>query len=163
MTWIDYAVLAIIGVSVLFSIIHGFVRGLLSLAGWVGAFVAARYFAADAAALLPAAVPHDSLRIMLGFLAVFVSVLIAAVLLAMLVSGLIKRAGLGPVDRALGAVFGFVRGVAIVAIAALVAGMTALPSTPAWRESFSAGPLEMLARTLQGWLPVDLSKHIHYG
>ena len=51
MTWIDYAVLGIIGVSVLLSIIHGFIRELLSLAGWVASFLVAQFFAADAAAL----------------------------------------------------------------------------------------------------------------
>ena len=163
MTWIDYAVLAIIGVSVLLSVIHGFVRELMSLTGWIAAFFVAQYFAADVAAFLPAAVPHETLRVLVAFLAVFVMVLIASILLAIVLSGLIKRAGLAPADRALGAVFGFVRGVAIVVIATLVAGLTSLPSTPAWRQSFSAGPLEMLARTIQGWLPYDLSKHIHYG
>ena len=54
MNWIDYAVLAIIGVSVLLSVMHGLVRELLSLAGWVAAFLVAQFFATDVAAMLPA-------------------------------------------------------------------------------------------------------------
>ena len=51
MTWVDYAVLGIIGVSVLLSVIHGFVRELLSLASWIVSFLVAQYFASQAAAL----------------------------------------------------------------------------------------------------------------
>ena len=95
MTWIDYAVLAIIGVSILLSIIHGFVRELLSLAGWIVAFLVAQFFAADVAAKLPAAIPHDTLRLLAAFVIVFLAVLLAATLLAIALSGLIKKAGLG--------------------------------------------------------------------
>ena len=163
MTWIDYAVLAIIGVSVLLSVIHGFVRELLSLASWVSAFLVAQYFAAQVAALLPAAVPNESLRLLAGFLAVFLLVLLAATLLAIAISSLIKRAGLGAADRLLGAVFGLVRGVAVVMVIVLLAGLTALPTTPAWRQAMTSAPLEALANTVKVWLPSDLSKHINYG
>ena len=163
MTWIDYAVLAIIGVSVLFSVIHGFVRELLSLASWVSAFLVAQYFASQVAALLPAAVPNESLRLLAGFLAVFLIVLLAATLLAIAISSLIKRAGLGAADRLLGAVFGLVRGVAVVMVIVLLAGLTALPTTPAWRQAMTSAPLEALANTVKVWLPSDLSKHINYG
>jgi len=163
MTWIDYAVLAIIGVSVLLSVIHGFVRELLSLSAWVVAFLVAQYFAGEVAMMLPAAIPNESLRLLAAFLIVFLSVLLAATLLAILVSGLIKRAGLGATDRMLGALFGFVRGVAVVMVAVLLAGLTSLPQTPAWRQAMSSAPLEALANTIKVWLPADLSKHINYG
>jgi membrane protein required for colicin V production len=163
MTWIDYAVMAIIGVSILLSIMHGFVRELLSLAGWVVAFLVAQYFAATVAAMLPAAIPNDSLRLLAAFLAVFLSVLLAATLLAIALSSLIKRAGLGATDRLLGAVFGLIRGVAVVTVVVLLAGLTTLPHTPAWRQAMTSAPLEALAKTIKVWLPYDLSKHINYG
>lgn len=163
MNWIDYAVLAIIGVSVLLSVIHGFVRELLSLASWVLAFLAAQFFATDVAAMLPSAVPGESLRLLAGFLIVFICVLLAATLLAIGISSLIKRAGLGAADRALGAVFGLLRGIAIVTVFVLLAGLTTLPGTPAWRHAATSAPLEALAKTIKVWLPADLSKHINYG
>ena len=163
MTWIDYAVLAIIGVSVLLSVIHGFVRELLSLASWLVAFFVAQYFAAQVAAFLPAVISHESIRMLAGFLLVFVFTLLLSTLLAIAISGLIKRAGLGAADRMLGAVFGLVRGVAVVTVAVLLAGLTALPSTPAWRQAVTSAPLEAIAKTVKVWLPSDLSKHINYG
>ena len=81
----------------------------------------------------------------------------------MALSGLIKTVGLGFADRALGAVFGFVRGLAIVLIAVLLAGLTALPRQPEWKEAVFSEPLVTLANWVKVWLPDELAKHINYG
>jgi membrane protein required for colicin V production len=162
MTWFDYAVLAIIGLSVLVSIIHGFVRELLALASWVMAFVAAQAYVTAVAPLLPAAIPGPSLRLLAAFVIIFLVVLLAMTLLASAVSRLVKRAGLGMVDRTLGAAFGMVRGLAIVMLAVLLAGMTTLPKQLAWRHALLSAPLESLANVIKVWLPGDLSKQINY-
>ena len=47
MTLIDYVVLAIVGFSVLLSVLRGFVRELLALAAWAVAFIVARLFGGD--------------------------------------------------------------------------------------------------------------------
>ena len=67
MTWIDYGVLAIIGISVLMSVIHGLVRELMALASWIVAFIVAEIYAADVAPVLPAAISNPSLRLLLAF------------------------------------------------------------------------------------------------
>ncbi len=162
MTWFDYAVLAIIGLSVLLSIIHGFVRELLALASWVMAFVAAQTYVTAVATLLPAAISGPSLRLLAAFMIVFLVVLLAMTLLASAVSRLVRRAGLGMVDRTLGAAFGMVRGLAIVMLAVLLAGMTTLPKQPEWRDAMLSAPLEALANVIKVRLPNDLSKHINY-
>ncbi len=163
MTWFDYAVLAIVGISVLLSIIHGFVRELLALASWIVAFLVAQNYAAALAPLLPAAITSGSLRLLVAFLAAFLTVLLAMTLIAILVSRLFHSAGLGLVDRVLGAVFGLVRGLAIVMVVVLLAGLTALPRQPVWRDAMLSAPLAALADAVKGWLPYDLSKHINYG
>ena len=163
MTWFDYAVIAIVGLSVLLSIIHGLVREILSLASWIVAFLVAQIYATDVAPLLPAAVTHESVRLLAGFLSVFVAVLAVMTVLAILLSKLIRTAGLGFADRALGGVFGLVRGLAIVLIAVLLAGLTSLPKQPAWRHAMLSAPLVTLADWVKVWLPHDLAKHINYG
>ncbi|MBI4192420.1 MAG: CvpA family protein [Betaproteobacteria bacterium] len=162
MTWFDYAVLTIIGISVLLSIIHGFVRELLALASWFVAFIAAQMYAADIAPLLPAAIPGPSLRLLAAFLAMFLMVLLVMTLAAIAASSLIRSAGLGVADRALGAVFGLVRGLAMVMVVVVLAGLTTLPRQPVWRNAMFSAPLEALANVIKVWLPYDLSKHINY-
>lgn len=163
MTWIDYAVIAIVGISILLSVIHGLVREILSLASWIVAFVVAQMFIVEAAALLPPALTNPSLRLLAGFLGVFLSVLVVMMLLAMAISRLVKTVGLGFADRALGGVFGLARGLTIVTIAVLLAGLTALPRQAAWRNAMLSEPLVILANWVKVWLPDDLAKHINYG
>ncbi len=162
MTWFDYAVLAIIGISVLLSIIHGFVRELLALAAWIVAFVVAQFYAPDVALMLPAAIPGAPLRLLAAFVAVYITVLLLMTLVGIAVSRLIRNVGLGAADRLLGAVFGLARGLAIVTLVVLLAGLTVLPRQPAWRHAMFSAPLEALANVIKLWLPYDFSKHVNY-
>jgi membrane protein required for colicin V production len=90
-------------------------------------------------------------------------VLLAMSLVAVAVSQLVKSAGLSVEDRVLGAIFGVVRGVAVVVVLTLVAGATALPKQPVWREAALRPLLELVASGVKGWLPPALAQHIKYG
>jgi membrane protein required for colicin V production len=161
MTWFDYGVLAIVAFSVLLSLVHGLVRELLALVSWVLAFFVARAFAADLAPWLTA-VSNTSARVMLAFIAIFLVVLVGMTLLAILFTSVVKSAGLGGINRLLGAVFGLVRGLAVVTLAVLFAGLTSLPAQPAWRQALFSAPLEAVAQMVKVWLPYELAQHIHY-
>lgn len=162
MTVFDYAVLLIIGLSVLLGVIRGMVREVLALAGWVIAFLVANVFAADLAPLLPAAVSGESLRLLVAFAALFVITLLITGLVSVLASELVKSLGLGVVDRVLGVLFGLARGLLIVMVAVLLAGLTSLPRQPFWRQAALSGPLETVANGIKPWLPRELSKRIRY-
>jgi membrane protein required for colicin V production len=80
----------------------------------------------------------------------------------MLISLLLKAAGLGLLDRLLGAGFGVLRGVLVVLAAVLVAGMTPLPKAVWWRDAMLAPPLETVIIAAKPWLPEDAAKRIRY-
>lgn len=162
MTVFDYAVLTIVGLSVLLSVIRGLVREVLALLAWVIAFVAANLLAGELAVLLPPEVPSDELRLLAGFAGVFLAVLLLMSLLAIFASKLVKSAGLGVEDRVLGGVFGLARGGLVVIILVLAAGLTSLPRQPVWRDALMSGPLEAFAGQIKSWLPVALSQRITY-
>lgn len=162
MTIFDYVVLGILVVSVLLSVIRGMVREALALAGWVVAFMVANFFAADVAPMLPAGISGESLRILAAFAALFLTTLLVMSLVTMLASALIKSVGLGFADRLLGSLFGLVRGLLIVVLMVLLAGLTALPKEPFWRQALLSEPLETVVIMLKPWLPQDLSKRISY-
>ena len=46
MTWLDYAVICVFALSIAWGVWRGLVREIMSLAGWVIAFLAANLFAA---------------------------------------------------------------------------------------------------------------------
>lgn len=162
MTLLDYAVLAIIGFSVLLSVIRGLVREVLALAAWAIAFVVAWMFGGQLAAIMPAEIPSEELRLLAGFAAVFFIVLLAMSLVAMGLSQLIKSAGLSAEDRMLGALFGLARGITVVMFLVLLAGTTALPAQPVWRDAVLRPALERGTIVVKSWLPFALSQHIRY-
>ena len=162
LTIFDYSVLAILVLSILLSMVRGVVREVLSLAGWVVAFMVANSFAAGFAPLLPSSVSGESLRLLLAFAALFLSSLLAMGLITMLISALVKTVGLGFADRFMGSLFGFARGLLVVLLMVLAAGLTALPQEPFWKKAVLSKPLEMAAMMVIPWLPRDLSKRISY-
>jgi membrane protein required for colicin V production len=138
------------------------VKELLALAAWVVAFLVAQFYAGALAVHVPAAVTDPALRPLAAFLVIFLATLLAMSVLAILASGLIRKAGLGPADRLLGAVFGLVRGLLVVLIGVLAAGLTSLPRERAWRDAMLSAPLEALALGVKPWLPADFGSRIRY-
>lgn len=162
MTVFDYAVIFIIGLSIMLSIIRGAVREVLSLAAWVLAFWAAQTYTVEFAALLPSNISNQSLRLMTGFALVFLTVLVVMSLVAILCSKLVKASGLSIADRSLGAVFGLARGFLMVLILVLLGGLSSLPKQPLWKNALFSPQLERVATGMKVWLPENLSKHISY-
>ena len=162
MTVIDIAVLAIVGISVLLGVIRGLVREVLALVAWVGAFLAANLLTPEIAKLAPQAMASEEIRLLVSFVGVFIVVLIGLSVLAILASKLVRIAGLGVADHVVGGVFGVARGLLVVMILVLLAGLTTLPRQPVWRDGILSGPLETFAGHIKAWLPADLSKRIRY-
>jgi membrane protein required for colicin V production len=162
MTLFDLAVLVIIALSVLLSVIRGLTREVLALAAWVIAFLAANVLAGEIAPWLPDAIPSEEFRLLAGFVGVFVAVLIVMSVLAIMVSKLVKSAGLGLEDRLLGAVFGLARGLLMVMVVVLLAGLTSLPRQAVWRNAVLSDPLVAFAGHFKAWLPTALSQRITY-
>jgi len=90
MTIFDYAVLIIVGLSVLLSMMRGFVREILALASWVIAFFVAKMYVLELAPLLPNAIPNASLRYLAAFIILFLATLLICSLLAIALSQIFK-------------------------------------------------------------------------
>jgi membrane protein required for colicin V production len=162
MSGLDYAAIGVILVSIVWGVWRGLMREVMSLAGWVIAFLAANAVAGPLGELLPASMASPEIRILIAFAVVFVVVLSAATIAGMLLSKLFKAAGLGGVDRTLGGVFGLARGVLILLAFAVAAGLTALPRDALWKESVAAGMLERTVLQLKPWLPPALAGRLKY-
>lgn len=162
MNALDYAWLAVLGLSLLLGLWRGVIRETFSLAGWIAAIVAAMTFTGDAAAAMPSAVGSPVLRTVLAFAAIFVVVLLALSVAGLLLSRAFRAAGLALADRVLGAVFGLARGALILMLAVGVAAMTPLPAEPLWRESSLTPAIESAVLAAKPWLPTALAERVHY-
>lgn len=162
MTAFDYVVLLTVGFSILLSVMRGVVREVLALLSWVVAFWLANMYTVQLEPMLPEAIPSESLRFLAAFVILFLVALLVMSLLTIGISELVKKVGLSIIDRALGAVFGLARGVLIVLVLVLLAGLTTLPRQSVWQNAMFSAPLEAFASAVKPWLPDDLSKRIRY-
>jgi membrane protein required for colicin V production len=153
MNGFDLALIAIVGLSMLFAFARGVVRELIALSTWVTAFVVAIAYAGSVAPVFGRLDIPPAARQVLAFVLLLVAVLIVGALIARLLSGVVRAIGLGFVDRTLGAVFGLARGFAVLVAFALVAGVTALPKRDWWQNSTLGPPLGAIALSLRPYLP----------
>lgn len=153
MSTTDWAFLAVVLLSMLMGVWRGLVREMLSLAGWVAAFLLAQWLAAAVAVHLPLQSAAPSVQYAAGFVIVFVGVIFLSALLAWLLGHLMGAVGLRPADRALGALFGLARaGVLLMALAVLVR-LIGMSGEAWWRESIIAPWLQVMLDGLRPVLP----------
>jgi membrane protein required for colicin V production len=162
MTWLDYAVLGVFAVSLVAGAWRGLVREVLSILGWVIAFLAANLLAGPLGPAMPDVIPSAELKIGAAYVSVFVAALFVTALVALLLSKIVQAAGLGGVDRLLGALFGAARGLLIVLAAALLAGLTSAPRQSFWRDSTSGPLLVQAALALKPLLPQTFADRLRY-
>jgi len=162
MTAFDYTVLAVLGLSIILSVMRGLVKEVLSILAWFVAFYVGRTYTDQMLPLIPADLPSESLRTLAAFLVLFLATLLLATLLAIAISAIFKKIGLGWLNRVLGAVFGAFRGVLIVCILVLLAGMTEIPKDARWKNAMFSAPIEALVVSMLPWLPDGISKHVKY-
>lgn len=160
MAALDWIFLVALCASLLIGAWRGLVFELLSLAGWVVAFFAAQWFADDMGALLPMGQADATWRHVAGFAVVFVGAVFACGLVAWLLKKLVEAVGLRPADRALGALFGVLRGLVLLLAVVLVAGWTPMQDAPWWKESQAAPLLQGALKGLRPALPDELGRHL---
>lgn len=160
-TFFDYGVAFILVASALIGVLRGLVREVLALVGWVVAFVLAYHFGGVAAKWMPESLPGGELaRSALGFLTVFFGTWIVSALAGAVLGQLLETTGLKPADRGLGLVFGLARGVLIVMLIVVLAGLTKLPEEPFWRDAVSRPYVIQAMGELRQWLPPDLARYV---
>ena len=153
MEYADYIVLAIIALSILVGAIRGFVKEAFSLLVWAAAFLVAFQYSGALALQLESHIELPSARTSLAFAGLFLSVLLLGGLATYLVGKMVEKTGLSGTDRLLGGVFGGIRGLVLIVVLMLVAGLTPVPQDPWWQTSRSIQSLMPLAEWSAQYLP----------
>lgn len=153
MAGLDWVVMALLAASVLLGLWRGLVYEVLSVLNWVAAFLLAQWLAQRVAAMIPLGHADDAVRYAVGFTVVFIVALFAGGFLAWATSRLVVAAGLRPVDRALGGMFGLVRGVVAVLAIAVVVHIAGFDTGGWWKESRTAGVATAALRSLKPVVP----------
>ena len=164
MTATDLVLLAVIGLSMLFGLMRGFVGVVVSLVAWVLAAWASFHFGASIALLLAGGhgTPSPG-QLFAGYGLSFLCVLLVVGIVGWIVRKLVHAVGLSGVDRALGLALGAVRGGFVACLLVLLMGFTAMPREPGWRDSQVVPVLLPGARLLSGLLPSWAARQVDFG
>ncbi|HEX6138224.1 MAG TPA: CvpA family protein [Casimicrobiaceae bacterium] len=162
MTSFDWVVLFVIALSTLLAFFRGVIRELIALVAWVTGFVGAIAFTPVVGAMLPDLAGHPSVRYIVAFALIVIAALLAGALIAWPLSAAVRAAGLGFVDRFLGSIFGFARGIVLILVFVVAAGLTGLPQTAWWQRSALAPPFVAGVFALRPHLPAELAGRLDY-
>lgn len=139
---LDWILLAVIVLSMLIGLVRGFMREVISLAGWIGGIWLAFKFAHSVGVLLPFAEDWPAARTAVAAALIVVACVFAAALAGWVVREFVKAARLSAADRTLGGLFGLARGALIIGLLVFLVRDTAIYRDPLWRESLVLPPIE---------------------
>lgn len=162
MIWVDIAILAVIALSAVIGFFRGFLREAIGLATWILAFYLAFIGAETGAIFLARWISVESARLAVAFGVIFIGVLIVGAIINYILGRLVSQTGFAGTDRALGGAFGVLRGIAVLVLLVLLAGVTPVPRDAWWQQSIFIGHLEAGALWARNFLPPDLAGAITY-
>lgn len=158
--WVDIGLLAFLGISVLVGLARGVVFELLSLAGWLVAYLAGLWLTPELQPHIHVGDPGSSLNYGAAFAIVFLVTLVLWSLGARLVRALIHATPLSVIDRVLGAGFGLLRGVVVLLVVTAVIGVSPWAKAVAWQRSQGAVWLNAWLLELRPVFTSEISQHL---
>ena len=147
---VDWAIIVVVGLSILLSLWRGFVREAVSLVGWVAAFFIANMFVVEMTTVLTRWIVNATGRYVAAYAILFVGTLLMAGLLGKLGTQMVHVTGLTLLDRLLGTVFGFARGIILVLVVVYLLRQLAPPQNLVWLDQSQLMPhVDMLRQWAQ--------------
>ncbi|GEK48465.1 CvpA family protein [Halomonas pacifica] len=135
LTWLDWAFLAVLAVTMLTGFMRGLVREALGLGAWILALLAARFLAEPVAGLLSGLIDSADGRLVLAFILVILGVVIASGIVIRLLHAAVEWVGMGFFNRVMGAAFGTLKGGAILVLVTILISLTPLAQLEAWQQA----------------------------
>lgn len=162
MIWIDYAIIGLISISLIIGLFRGLIREAFALVTWGVAFWIGLTFSTPFAVLLENLITDPSIRMVAAFTSLFLLTLVVGAIINSLLSVLIRKTGLTGTDRLAGLIFGIGRGVIIIVMLVMLAGLTPLPESLWWKESQLIPHFQALAVWLKLHMPESMASYLNY-
>jgi membrane protein required for colicin V production len=141
-TTVDFLVVLVVLASTGYAVWRGFLWETLTIFAWVAAAFGCLYFGPIVVPFMGSMVSAPWLAGLLGYAAVFLAVLIPFAFMTHRFSQSVKGSPIGPFDRALGAVFGVIRGLVIVGLAYIAfTWFVPVPDQPLWLSRAKTLPI----------------------
>jgi membrane protein required for colicin V production len=134
-SWVDWLIVVGCLGSAGFGVWRGFAQEALSVISWLAAIWLAWRFSWVIEPLLGDWAVAPELKVWAARALIFLLILITGGVITWFVRELLKHSGLNGTDRVLGSIFGLMRGVIIVGLAAIILEFTGLDGDPWWQEA----------------------------
>ena len=148
MTGADVLILLVLLGSTLIGLLRGFVREAVSLAFWIVAIWAAWKFGPTVEPHLGGLLADPRIAPWVGRFVILMLVLLIGWVIGMLLSYFTRSMGLGPLDRAIGLLFGILRGMVLVGLMIIGGELLHLNQENWWGRS----KLVPYGQTVGDWL-----------
>lgn len=154
LTLLDAILFAIMLVSALLAMVRGFSREVLSVVAWLVAAAAAFFFYRPLTPYVSEYIASDMVALAVSAALIFLVTLIVVSFITLRIADFIIDSRVGAIDRALGFVFGAVRGLLLVVVAMLFFNWLAPANQPQWIADSRSKPfLDDLGQRLVAALP----------
>lgn len=155
-TLFDGIVVGFTLVSAMLAMVRGFSREVLSIASWAAAAAAAFLFYKPLLPYVQPYIDNEQLAMAAAAGVVFIIALIIVTVITMKIADFIIDSRVGALDRALGFIYGAVRGIIVLAVALLFFNWLAGANQPTWVAEAKSKPLlESVGAYIEGLLPED--------
>jgi membrane protein required for colicin V production len=174
-SWLDVVVLLIVVISAVIGVARGFIKEAVALITWIAAIWLAVAFSGTLAEWLPESLERarfslggtefeiTNMRVGIACIGIIVVILVAGATVNYLLGKITRAQVLKGADRFLGLMFGVARGLAIVLMMVIAAGVTNAPKSNWWQEAALIPPFERGAVHVLALLPRDLAQHFSFG
>jgi membrane protein required for colicin V production len=155
---LDIAMAVLLALSVLVGAWRGLVFELMSLLGWLVAYVVAVAYSGLFSPHLPIGEQGSALNHAASLVVTFIGALVLWAMLARLLQMVISATPLTVPDRFLGAVFGCVRGMVLLLLLVTVLSLTPTAKSSWWQQSRGVQLMGVLIGGLRPLMPEELAR-----
>jgi membrane protein required for colicin V production len=152
---VDLIIVCFVALSIVISLMRGFIREALSLTTLVLAIYVAFTFSTTLAETLSGIISSASTRTVVAFIGLFLVVFISGAVVNILISRLVSVSGFGLIDRILGVFFGAARGIIVLGLIIMLIKGTSLTERGWWRHSELIPLFTPLTTALENLFPKE--------
>lgn len=156
--WIDLLIIGVIALSALTGLFRGVVKEIIALIIWILAVWIAYQYSPRFSSLLKNYIHDPTAQTVVVFILIVLVVLILGAIINGIIGFVLKKSGLGVIDKILGMVFGFVRGVFIVSVVLATVKMTSLPYEQYVKKSSMCAAVDPAVKWVSQYIPALIAR-----
>ncbi len=149
MNWLDYLLIVLVACSLIAGIMRGLLREVIALVTWITAIWVAWHYSSLVESYLGGALANENVRTWAARALIFIVIVLVGGVIGLLVSHLVRLSIFNGTDRAVGGLFGLLRGLVMAGLFVMLCHAVRLEGEPWWHRSLLVPYAEHAANVLR--------------